>query len=193
MSSICSIDNPLSYAARNLLIGPIRMPIALPGCKNGHVYIRVLMNVDRFVTSVAVCDKTQLAALLLRAVPEAAVIDTGNQRIVYREVGPGEYEGVLVELGPRMVGEREVPFYPVLRGLMPGDQIVTAGSFLIDAETRLNPAAGSIYFGGSSGSKDARSRVSRVRPSTPEDVEKLKQRRAGGEGQGRVEAESTRP
>jgi hypothetical protein len=44
--------------------------------------------------------------------------------------------------------------------------VVTAGSFLIDAETRLNPAAGSIYFGGSGGSKGAS--ASAVRPSTDE-------------------------
>jgi hypothetical protein len=48
-----------------------------------------------------------------------------------------------------------------------GDRVLTTGSFLIDAETRLNPAAGSIYFGGSSGTQLAQS--SAVRPSTPDD------------------------
>ena len=47
--------------------------------------------------------------------------------------------------------------------------MVASGSFLVDAETRLNPAAGSIYFGGSSGSKGTTSGVSTVRPTTPED------------------------
>lgn len=56
--------------------------------------------------------------------------------------------------------------YPVLRGLAPGDRVVTNGSFLIDAETRLNPVAGSIYFGGSGG-KGAQGSVV-TRPSTPE-------------------------
>ncbi len=105
---------------------------------------------------------------LVMAVPESAVIDTGNLRIVYREVMPGEYEGVKVELGPRMLGPKDVIYYPVLRGLDLGDKIVVVGSFLIDAETRLNPAAGSIYFGGSSGGKTG---GSTVRPSTPEDEE----------------------
>src|SRR5437588_9191427 len=58
-------------------------------------------------------------------------------------------------------------YYPVLAGLEPGDRVVTNGAFLIDAETRLNPAAGSIYFGGSGG-KGAREGGA-VRPSTPED------------------------
>jgi hypothetical protein len=41
----------------------------------------------------------------------------------------------------------------------------------VDAETRLNPAAGSIYFGGSSGSKTGAPAGPSVRPSTPEDGE----------------------
>lgn len=102
------------------------------------------------------------------AVPETAVIDTGAQKLVYREVLPGEYEGVLVELGPRLFGPDDVIYYPVFSGLGVGDRIVTAGSFLIDAETRLNPAAGSIYIGGSSGGKSG---SSTVRPSTPDENE----------------------
>ena len=84
------------------------------------------------------------------AVPETAVIDTGRQQIVYREMLPGEYEGVLVELGPRLSDADGKSFFPVLSGLDAGDVIVSTGSFLIDAETRLNPAAGSIYSGGGS-------------------------------------------
>lgn len=106
------------------------------------------------------------------AVPEGAVIDTGSMKLVYREIGPAEYEGVKVELGPRMLArevEGDVFFYPVLLGIQEGDKIVAAGSFLLDAETRLNPAAGSIYFGGSSGSGATSS--STVRPTTPTDPE----------------------
>jgi hypothetical protein len=60
-----------------------------------------------------------------------------------------------------------VPFFPVLSGLAVGDRIVTSGSFLVDAETRLNPAAGSIYFGGSSGAKGAGATA--VRATAPDD------------------------
>jgi len=42
----------------------------------------------------------------------------------------------------------------VLKGLAAGDKVVTAGAFLLDAETRLNPAAGAAFFGASdSGAK----------------------------------------
>jgi Cu(I)/Ag(I) efflux system membrane fusion protein len=115
----------------------------------------------------------QIAAIQsgqMLAVPESAVIDTGSQQIVYREILPGQYEGVKVVLGPRMIGRDGVQYYPILKGLEDGDRVVTSGSFLLDAETRLNPAAGSIYFGGSSGnSKGQAVTASSVRPSTPED------------------------
>lgn len=77
---------------------------------------------------------------------QSAVIDTGRMKVVYVEREPGMFEGVEVELGPRAEG-----FYPVLAGLAPGDRVATAGSFLLDAETRLNPAAASAYFGASGG------------------------------------------
>lgn len=98
---------------------------------------------------------------LVLAVPERSVIDTGSQKIVYREYLPNEYEGVLVELGPRMIGPDKAIYYPVLRGLASGERIAVAGSFLIDAETRLSGGAGSTYFGASGGpqSIDKRSTI----------------------------------
>ena len=102
------------------------------------------------------------------AVPEAAVIDTGRQQVVYRESLPNTFDGVLVELGPKLTGADGVAYYPILAGLRPGDAVAVGGAFLIDAETRLNPAAGSIYVGGSgSGTKGS----TPVRPSTPEDTD----------------------
>jgi hypothetical protein len=100
------------------------------------------------------------------SVPDSAVIDTGSLKVVYREASPGVFEGVAVELGPRMTEPGvAAAYYPVVRGLEAGDRVVTNGSFLIDAETRLNPAAGSVYYGGSAGKS---SQAAAVRPSTPE-------------------------
>lgn len=113
----------------------------------------------------------QLAAGRVLAVPEGAVIDTGRQTLVYRQVSPGLFEGVLVRLGPQMTDAQGVVYYPVLEGLEAGELVVTAGSFLVDAETRLNPAAGSIYFGGSGLSAGPRSGPAVVRSTTPEDPE----------------------
>src|SRR3954469_1056808 len=101
------------------------------------------------------------------ALPDSSIIDTGKQKIAYREASPGIYEGVEVNVGPRMSSLDGVVFYPVLRGVNQGDFVVTSGSFLVDAETRLNPAIGSVYFGGSAQNKQAA--ATPVRPSTPED------------------------
>jgi membrane fusion protein, copper/silver efflux system len=98
------------------------------------------------------------------AVPEGCVIDTGARKVVYRQTLPDTFDGVAVELGAKLSAEGSV-YYPVLSGLAEGDWVVTAGSFLIDAETRLNPALGSTYIGGSGGGHGA----AVVRPSTPED------------------------
>lgn len=76
------------------------------------------------------------------AVPESAVIDTGSRRMVYVEASPGVFDAVEVMLGPR-AGD----FHPVYMGLRAGDRVVAAGTFLVDAETRLNPAASAAYFG----------------------------------------------
>lgn len=102
------------------------------------------------------------------AVPAGAIIDTGDLKIVYRQASPGVFEGVRVTLGPKLVDPQGVVYWPVLTGLAVGDQVVTSGSFLVDAETRLNPAAGSIYIGGSGGAKTA---STAVRATTPEDPE----------------------
>lgn len=80
------------------------------------------------------------------SIPEQAVIDTGRSQVVYVEREPGLFEGVNVELGPRSGG-----YYPVLAGVSPGDRVATAGSFLLDAETRLNPGAAATYFGANGG------------------------------------------
>jgi Cu(I)/Ag(I) efflux system membrane fusion protein len=104
---------------------------------------------------------------LVLAVPERAVIDTGSRKIVYREAEPDVYEGVEVRLGPRCG-----ILYPVIQGLKAGDKVATAGSFLIDAETRLTAGVGSTYFGASSGPQggDRRSTTT-ARPSMTRDEE----------------------
>jgi Cu(I)/Ag(I) efflux system membrane fusion protein len=75
---------------------------------------------------------------LVLAVPESTVIDTGNLKIVYRESAPNMFDGVAVQLGPRMTEPgNSLVFYPVIGGLEAGDRVVTNGSFLIDAQTLL--------------------------------------------------------
>ncbi len=84
------------------------------------------------------------------AVPQGAVIDTGAKQIVYVESAPGVFDGVAVELGPR-----DGDYYAVVAGLRRGQRVAAAGAFLIDAETRLNPAAAAAYFGACGGPQRA--------------------------------------
>ncbi|HSQ58132.1 MAG TPA: efflux RND transporter periplasmic adaptor subunit [Gemmata sp.] len=102
------------------------------------------------------------------AVPEMSVIDSGIQKVVYRESMPNSFEGIAVHLGPRMNRRDGAVYYPVHSGLAEGDRVVTTGSFLLDAETRLSPEMGSTYIGGSE--RHAHGVVA-VRPSTPEDAD----------------------
>ena len=67
--------------------------------------------------------------------PESAVIDTDSRKVVYVESGPGLFEGRAVTLGARAGNQ-----FPVLDGLAPGERVAAAGAFLIDAESRLDPA-----------------------------------------------------
>ena len=70
------------------------------------------------------------------AVPENAVIDTGTRKFVYVEQAAGVFDARQVVLGARAGS-----WYSVLSGLKPGMAVATNGSFLIDAENRLNPAS----------------------------------------------------
>jgi len=100
------------------------------------------MHPDELVDKPGVCgvcgcgmkmQKLQVERVL--SVPESAVVDTGARQIVYVETEPGMYEARAVTLGPHVEG-----YYPVLDGLVLGQRVATQGSFLLDAEARLNPS-----------------------------------------------------
>jgi len=61
-----------------------------------------------------------------------AVIDSGTQKCVFVALGNGQYEPRQVETG-RQEGDR----VEILSGLTPGDRVVKAGAFLLDAESRM--------------------------------------------------------
>lgn len=65
-------------------------------------------------------------------VPAEAVIDSGQQKVVYVETGTDLFEPRPVEVGTAY-DDRVV----IDRGLKVGDRIVTSGTFLIDSESRL--------------------------------------------------------
>lgn len=66
------------------------------------------------------------------AVPEDAVIDTGERQLVYVDKGEGNFEPREVKLGLRADGYREV-----LKGLQSGENVARSATFLIDSEAQL--------------------------------------------------------
>jgi Heavy metal binding domain len=85
------------------------------------------------------------------AIPESALVDHGDRQLVFVESMPGQFDAVPVTLG-RRCGDH----YPVLAGLAAGQRVATAGAFLIDAETRLNPSLAIAYFGANAASAESR-------------------------------------
>ena len=69
------------------------------------------------------------------AVPESAVLPTGERRLVFVDVGSGRLAPRDVELGAR-AGD----YFDVLSGLKPGEVVVTSGNFLVAAESKLKSA-----------------------------------------------------
>ena len=69
------------------------------------------------------------------AVPNSAVIDSGERQSVILDKGEGRLEPRDVKLGHRGDG-----FVEVTSGLADGDKIVTVANFLIDAESNLKAA-----------------------------------------------------
>jgi Cu(I)/Ag(I) efflux system membrane fusion protein len=66
------------------------------------------------------------------AIPEEAVINTGNRRLVYVDNGDGLFEPREVTTGMKAEG-----FVEVTAGLDAGEKVASAGNFLIDSEARL--------------------------------------------------------
>jgi Cu(I)/Ag(I) efflux system membrane fusion protein len=65
-------------------------------------------------------------------VPLDALIDSGREQRVFVERGSGIFEPRQVQAG-RPLGDR----IEILRGLAEGERVVTAGTFLVDSESRL--------------------------------------------------------
>jgi len=79
--------------------------------------------------------KLQIPGRTVMALPESAVLRTGERDLVFVDYGDGRMEVRRVELGRPSDG-----FYEVTRGLELGEKIVVAGNFLIDAESQVQGA-----------------------------------------------------
>ena len=69
------------------------------------------------------------------AIPADAVIHTGTRTVVYTPTSPDTFEPREIELGVK-----SEDFYEVVSGLKEGDEVVAAGTFLLDSESQLRAA-----------------------------------------------------
>ncbi len=68
-------------------------------------------------------------------VPDDAILDTGERRLVFVCLGEGRFTPREVEVGVRSGGKAQI-----LDGLAAGDQVVVRANFLLDSESRLRAA-----------------------------------------------------
>jgi hypothetical protein len=70
------------------------------------------------------------------SVPNEAIIEEGDSRVVYVQVAEGEYQPRTIKTG--LQGEL---YTQILDGVKEGEQVVTFGSFFIDADYKLKGTA----------------------------------------------------
>lgn len=73
------------------------------------------------------------------AIPADAVIDSGTRKLVFVTRGDGYFEPREIVAGGR-VGD----YYPVRKGLKDQERVVAAANFLVDSESQLKAAAGTM-------------------------------------------------
>ena len=69
------------------------------------------------------------------AVPNSAIVDTGDRQMVFVDKGEGRFEPKDVRLGARGADITEIR-----EGIAAGDKVVVSANFLLDAESNLNSA-----------------------------------------------------
>ena len=72
-------------------------------------------------------------------IPQEAVLDSGHEQTVFIAHAGGYFEPRKITTGAKMDGK-----VVVLSGLKAGETVVTSGNFLIDSESRLRSATGSM-------------------------------------------------
>jgi len=81
----------------------------------------------------------QRAARVL-AVPEDAVVATGDSAVAWIDAGSGEFQPRHVRTGRRGGG-----YVEIISGLSAGDSVAASGGFLIESESQLRAAHGSVH------------------------------------------------
>jgi RND family efflux transporter MFP subunit len=124
---------------------PVRIQVANPG--------------TRLKPGMLVQPSFHLALGSVLTVPRDAVIDTGQEKVVYIARDNGVFQQQRIRTGTPIKDR-----YPVLEGLKEGEKVVTNGLFLVDSQTRLTGGLTGM-FGGSKSYTDASSPAAATTPS----------------------------
>ena len=84
------------------------------------------------------------------AVAREAILDTGTRKIVWLDMGEGNFVAREIKTGPEgvsLIEEQKVKVFPVLSGLLEGEYVVTKGNFLLDSQSQLTGGM-SVLWGG---------------------------------------------
>lgn len=76
------------------------------------------------------------------AIPEAAVMRTGERTYAFKDGGDGKLIPVEIKIGPR-----SDTYFQLLDGLAEGDRVVTSANFLVDSESSLKAALNAMAGG----------------------------------------------
>jgi membrane fusion protein, copper/silver efflux system len=76
------------------------------------------------------------------AVPDSAVLITGERAMAWVEVKPNTFEPRVVKVGHKSDG-----YYEILSGLKEGEMVVTSAGFLIDSESQLKSGSSDPHAG----------------------------------------------
>jgi Cu(I)/Ag(I) efflux system membrane fusion protein len=115
-------------------------PTVEPATRTARIRIELpnedgLLKPDLYGTVEIVAGATVAAV----SIPESAVLDSGTRRVVLVERGGGAFEPREVTLGVRGDG-----YVEVVKGLEASERVVVNGNFLIDAESNLKAALGTL-------------------------------------------------
>jgi Cu(I)/Ag(I) efflux system membrane fusion protein len=110
-------------------------PILSAASRTARVRARVATPDESLRLETFVHARIEVSLGELLAVPEEAVLHTGDHAVVFVVEGEGTFEPRSVRLGRDAAG-----YYEVLSGLAEGERVVTSANFLIDSESRFRAA-----------------------------------------------------
>ncbi|MBI4424394.1 MAG: efflux RND transporter periplasmic adaptor subunit [Elusimicrobia bacterium] len=116
--AIKAVDPILSAETRSL---KVRVEVPNPdGLLKLEMYVNAAIQIDL---------GTKLA------IPEEAVLETGERSVAFVDLGEGRIEPREVNIGREAEG-----YYELLSGVTEGEKVVTSAQFLVDSESRLKAA-----------------------------------------------------